>query len=81
MHIKRKHDFGAEEAKIQVDKVAGDLEKRFSLTSERQGNHLVFRGDGVKGKVSVADSSIDRDVELGLASTKRRSALPRRPES
>lgn len=67
MRIRREHDLGADEARSRVDKVAADLERQFSLKSEWRGDELHFRGAGAKGRVAVADDSIEFNIELGFA--------------
>jgi len=66
LHIKRSHQLGVDEAKNRVVGLAGQLEKKFSLSSEWRGDDLVFRGNGVHGKILVADRSIEIIVRLGL---------------
>lgn len=67
MRIRRQHDLGIAEAKSRIEQVTADLEKRFSLQSEWQGDELCFRGSGVKGSVAVAEDSLEFDITLGFA--------------
>ena len=67
MKISRAHNLGSDEARKRIQKVALELEQRFSLRSEWQGEKLKFRGSGVKGDVAIADDSIEFNVELGFA--------------
>lgn len=67
MRIRRAHQLGADEARKRVAQVASELEQRFSMHSEWQGDELRFRGSGVKGRVSVTDDSIEFNIDLGLA--------------
>lgn len=67
MRIRRSHHLGAVEARQRVAEVAAELEQRFSMHSEWQGDELRFRGSGVNGRVSVTDDSIEFNVELGFA--------------
>jgi putative polyhydroxyalkanoate system protein len=66
MRIRRSHQLGVDRAKDRVNHLAGELEKKFSLTSEWRGDDLRFRGTGVHGRILVADSSIEIIVRLGL---------------
>ncbi len=67
MRIEREHRLGVKEARKRVNKVAQDLEGRYSLTSEWNGDTLLFRGAGVKGDVQVAERSIRFNLHLGFA--------------
>lgn len=67
MRIRREHDLGVDEARARIGKVAAELERRFSLSSEWQGDRLRFHGSGVKGSVDVADDSLEFKIELGFA--------------
>jgi len=66
MRIRRTHQLGVDEAKNRVIGLAGQLEKKFSLTSEWRGDDLIFRGTGVHGRILVAERSIEIVVRLGL---------------
>lgn len=66
MKISRDHNLGLDEARSRVTRVAGKLQKKFSLSSEWSEDNLVFKGSGVTGQIAVADSKIDLDVSLGL---------------
>jgi len=66
MRIRRSHQLGVDEAKSRVMHLAGQLERKFSLTSEWRGDDLMFHGTGVHGRILVADSSIEIVVRLGL---------------
>lgn len=67
MRIERAHKLGVKEARKRVDKVARDLQRQYSLTSEWHGDTLSFRGTGVKGDVQVTDRSVRFNLHLGFA--------------
>jgi len=67
MRIRRNHQLGIEEAKSRADRIAGQLERQYSLTSRWQGDFLMVRGNGVNGHLAVAEESIELVVKLGLA--------------
>ena len=67
MKIKRGHTLGAEEAKRRVIKIAGELENRFNLRSEWEGDDLRVNGSGVDGRIIVNDQSVEVQVRLGMS--------------
>lgn len=67
MRIRRSHEFGIEEARRRIDEVAADLEQRFSLTTQWQGDNLAISGTGIKGQVTVTDQTVELNLKLGFA--------------
>lgn len=67
MRIRRNHQLGIDEAKSRANRIAGHLERQYSLTSRWQGDYLMVRGNGVNGHLAVAEESIELVVKLGLA--------------
>lgn len=67
MKISRQHALGRDEAKARVERMAGELEQRFGLSSEWSDNRLNIRGSGVQGHLLVSDNSVDLDIDLGFS--------------
>lgn len=67
MRIRRNHQLGIDEAKSRANRIAGHLERQYSLTSKWVGDRLMVRGNGVNGHLAVAEESIELVVKLGLA--------------
>lgn len=67
MKISRQHALGRDEAKARVERMAGELEQRFGLSSEWNDNRLNIRGSGVQGHLLVSDNSVDLDIDLGFS--------------
>ena len=67
MRIRRTHQLGIEEARSRADRIAGYLERQYSLTSTWREDRLVVTGNGVNGHLLVAEESIELEVTLGFA--------------
>jgi len=67
MKIRRRHKLGIEEARNRADRIAAYLKKQYSLDSTWEGDHLNVRGNGVQGRLTVGEDSIELDVRLGFA--------------
>ena len=67
MRIRRRHSLGIAEARQRADRIAAFLEQQYSLRSTWEGDHLNVRGNGVTGRLSVADDTIELEVRLGFA--------------
>jgi len=67
MRIMRRHSLGVAEARNRADRIAASLEKQYSLTSTWEGDHLNVRGNGVSGRLVVAEQTIELEVRLGFA--------------
>lgn len=66
LKIRREHTLGVEEARRRVDQVAEELGGKLNLTSRWDGDDLRVRGRGVKGRIVVADDSVEVHVTVGL---------------
>jgi putative polyhydroxyalkanoate system protein len=62
----RRHALPVAKAKAIVQKVADDLARQYSLTSDWEGDTLHFQRQGVDGRMRVTDSEIGLDVTLGF---------------
>ena len=67
MRIHRRHNLGLEEARNRADRIAADLQQRFSLRSRWNGDALHVQGTGLKGQLHVDEENIELVVRLGIA--------------
>ena len=66
MRIRRSHELGLEEAKTRIDHVAETLGNQYSLTSSWNGDHVLVRGNGVNGRIVVAQKYVEAEIQLGI---------------
>ena len=66
MKIRRSHELGLEVARDRVDHVAATLGSQYSLTSSWSGDHVRVDGNGVHGRIVVADAYVEAEIQLGL---------------
>jgi putative polyhydroxyalkanoate system protein len=64
--ITRRHKLSHKKAKEVAEKIAKDLNKRFDLDYEWNGDDIEFERPGVHGTMHVAKDSLDLDVSLGF---------------
>lgn len=64
--ISRKHALSHRKAKAVAEKIAKDLNKRFDLDYEWEGDHVNFARPGVTGRMLVGKDRLKLDVELGF---------------
>jgi putative polyhydroxyalkanoate system protein len=64
--IARKHSLSHKKAKDVAEKIAKDLNKRFDLDYEWEGDHVNFSRPGVTGRMLVGKDRLKLDVELGF---------------
>ena len=64
--IARKHGLPHKKAKAVAEKIAKDLNKRFDLDYEWEGDHVNFARPGVTGRMLVGKDRLKLDVELGF---------------
>jgi len=67
MRIRRRHSLGIVEARNRADRIALYLKEHYSMTSTWDGDHLNVRGNGVNGRLVVAEETIELEVRLGFA--------------
>ena len=63
--ITRKHTLSNKKARDVAEKIAKDLQKRFELEYEWDGEEVEFERPGVTGRLRVAKDRFDLDVNLG----------------
>ena len=64
--IKRRHKLDHKKAKAAAEKIARDLNKRFGLTYEWEGDHIAFERPGLLGSLQVGKTDVRLDVELSF---------------
>jgi putative polyhydroxyalkanoate system protein len=64
--IARKHQLSHKRAKDVAEKIAKDLEQRFDLDYEWEGDHVNFARPGVTGRMLVGRDKIKLEVQLGF---------------
>lgn len=75
--IAKKHAHSHRKAKDIADKVAQELERRFQLRYEWDGDHVDFERPGVSGRMHVAEDSIRLEAHLGFLLTPLKPVLER----
>lgn len=75
--IARKHSLTHKKAKAAAEKIAKDLEKRFELDYEWNGDRIEFERSGVTGHLSVGKERIALEVSLGWLLTPLKPAIER----
>lgn len=75
--IARKHKLPHKKAKAAAEKIAKDLQKRYGLAFEWDGDHVDFERPGITGQMRVAKDSIALDVSLGFLLTPLKPTIER----
>ena len=75
--IARKHALSHKKAKAAAEKIAQDLNKRFDLAYEWNGDRIEFERSGINGHMSVGKERIALEVSLGWLLTPLKPALER----
>jgi len=75
--VSKRHHLSQKKAKLVAEKLANDLEKRFSLAWRWDGDHVHFERPGVTGSMHVGATDIRLDVKLGLLLTPLKPAIER----
>ena len=63
--ITRKHTLSLKKAKAAAEKIAKDLDKRFELAYEWNGDRIEFERSGVSGHLTVSKDRIALEASLG----------------
>lgn len=64
--IKRRHKLDHKKAKAAAEKIARDLNKRFDLAYEWDGDQIEFERPGLSGSLHVGKTVVRLDVELSF---------------
>lgn len=75
--IAKPHALSHRKAKDVAERLAKDLQKRFDLAYEWEGDNVNFERSGVTGRMHVGKTRITLDVKLGLLLTPLKPAIER----
>ena len=75
--IDRTHRLSHKNARDIAERLARDLEKRFALAWNWEGDDVHFKRPGVSGNMHVGKTRITLDVTLGLLLTPLKPAIER----
>ena len=75
--IARKHALSHKKAKAAAEKIAKDLQKRYGLDYEWEGDHLDFERPGITGRMKVGKDTLNLDVSLGFLLSPMKSTIER----
>ena len=64
--ITRHHALGRAEAKTAADRIAKELNKRFALVYQWDGDQVSFKRPGLSGNMRVGESEVRLEVQLSL---------------
>ena len=64
--IRRRHSLDHKKAKAAAQKVARDLDQRFDLAHEWDGDQVNFERPGLSGSMHVGKTEVRLDVELSF---------------
>lgn len=66
IRINRPHQLGLDRARQAVTVLADDLSSHYGVHYHWQNNHLLFKHQGVEGRMQVDDRQVDLQVKLGF---------------
>lgn len=75
--IDRAHHLSQRKAKSLAERLARDLEQRYGLAWEWDGDDVRFRRSGVSGRMHVGSRKLTLDVRLGLLLSPLKPAIER----
>jgi putative polyhydroxyalkanoate system protein len=75
LRITKRHHLSHKKAKDAAEQVARDLNKRFGLHHEWDGDCVNFKRAGLAGRLHVLKDQVRLDCELGLVMSMFKSAL------
>jgi putative polyhydroxyalkanoate system protein len=75
LRITKRHHLTHKKAREAADKVARDLDKRFGLHHEWDGDCVSFHRAGLAGKLHVLKDQVRLDCELGFMMSMFKPAL------
>ncbi len=75
--ITRRHQLSHKQAKIVAEKLANDLQERFQLAWQWEGDHVHFERPGVSGSMHVGKNAISLEAKLGFLLSALKPAIER----
>ena len=64
--IRRTHAMALGKARKEAEKIAAQLEEKFNLSYEWDGNRVIFQRPGVTGFMEVGKNAIVLEAQLGM---------------
>ena len=75
--IAKRHTLSHRKAKDVAERIATDLEKRFSLSCTWDGDNVDFERPGLTGRMHVGKDRLTLDVKLGFLLSALKPAIER----
>ena len=73
--IKRPHKLDRKRARAAAQKIAKDLEKKFDLVCEWNGDDVTFERSGISGQMHVGKSDLQLEVKLSFLMTPLKATI------
>jgi putative polyhydroxyalkanoate system protein len=77
IEIRRTHGVTLQDARAAAERIAAELEQRFGLRGEWQGDTFNFKRSGVTGFLAVGAQDVHLSVTLGLLLKAMRDSIER----
>ena len=77
IEIRRSHGVSVQDARAAAERIAAELEQRFGLRGEWQGDTFSFKRTGVNGFLTVGPRDLHLSVTLGLLLKAMRESIER----
>ena len=78
IRIARPHGLPLSRARAAAQAAADDLAREYEITTQWQGDTLLFRRSGVQGRIEVSPSQVAVEIRLGLLLKGFRRAIEQR---
>jgi putative polyhydroxyalkanoate system protein len=66
IHIERSHRLSREQAKSQIESIAGELQNEIGISYRWDDDRLLLKRQGASGTVQIQDDRIVLDIRLGI---------------
>jgi putative polyhydroxyalkanoate system protein len=66
IEVTRRHTLGLKAARVQAERMADHLGRKFDLKGDWEGNVLKFERPGVSGSLAITDKDLRLAVTLGF---------------
>ncbi len=64
--VRRSYSRPREEIRAHAEDLARDLEARYGVRAQWQGDTVSLKGNGVEGRLAIDDEAVEVKVKLGL---------------
>ena len=75
--IKRRHKLDHKKARVAAERIAKDLNRRFELVYEWDGDNVSFERPGLSGNMHVGKNNVRLDVQLSFLLTPLKGPIER----